>query len=386
MAKKRGVHGWHSMRKDQLVRALLRLSRTSGPTSKSRTAASAAKRAPAKAKKPLLRATASTKSQSKIAKLSTRKTCVKPATSAKKPMKKSPQVLKRLAAAKANSERSRDLSAKAAQHKPNGLAKDRLVAMVRDPFWLHVYWELTRPSIERARAALGQHWHTAKPVLRLLQVSTGTTTGTSERVLRDIPIHGGVNNWYVDVYNPPCSFQLAIGYLASDEGRFFSLCRSNVVTTPPAGASVDHNWVDVERNCEKIYSMSGGYANNGDNGPLRELFEERLRRPMGSPMVARFGGGAQNLLPKEDEFEFDVDAEMVVFGATRPDAHVTLRGEPVRLGDDGTFTVRLNMPNAREVIPVTASSRDGVEVRTVVISVDRNTKVMEPVIRDGAEK
>jgi hypothetical protein len=65
-----------------------------------------------------------------------------------------------------------------------------------------------------------------------------------------------------------------------------------------------------------------------------------------------------------------------------PDAYVTLKGEPIRLRDDGSFTVRMAMPNAREVIPVTASSVDGVEQRTVVLSVDRNTKVMEPVIRD----
>jgi hypothetical protein len=42
------------------------------------------------------------------------------------------------------------------------------------------------------------------------------------------------------------------------------------------------------------------------------------------------------------------------------------------------------MPEAREVIPIVASTSDGVEQRTVVLSVDRNTKVMEPVIRDGS--
>ena len=27
-------------------------------------------------------------------------------------------------------------------------------------------------------------------------------------------IHGGVNNWYIDVQNPPKSYQLDIGYLS----------------------------------------------------------------------------------------------------------------------------------------------------------------------------
>ncbi len=47
-------------------------------------------------------------------------------------------------------------------------------------------------------------------------------------------IHGGVNNWYIDVYNPPKSYQLDIGYLRA-EGKFFCLARSNVVSTPRRG-------------------------------------------------------------------------------------------------------------------------------------------------------
>jgi hypothetical protein len=34
------------------------------------------------------------------------------------------------------------------------------------------------------------------------------------------------------------------------------------------------------------------------------------------------------------------------------------------------------------VIPVIASSPDGVEQRTIILAVERNTKVLEPVIRD----
>ena len=37
---------------------------------------------------------------------------------------------------------------------PSGYGKDRIVAMVRDPFWIHCYWELTQQAL--ARAALGE--------------------------------------------------------------------------------------------------------------------------------------------------------------------------------------------------------------------------------------
>jgi hypothetical protein len=40
------------------------------------------------------------------------------------------------------------------------------------------------------------------------------------------------------------------------------------------------------------------------------------------------------------------------------------------------------MPDRRQVIPVVASTGDGGEQRTIVLAVERNTKVMEPVIRD----
>ena len=142
---------------------------------------------------------------------------------------------------------TRDLSAKVPKDLPAGYGKDRIVVMVRDPYWLHCYWELTRHAIQRAEAALGQEWHTAKPILRLLDVSSHDTTSTSESIVRDIDIHGGCNNWYIDVSNPPRSYRVDIGYLARS-GRFYVLARSNVVTTPRAGVSdvIDENWADID--------------------------------------------------------------------------------------------------------------------------------------------
>ena len=62
---------------------------------------------------------------------------------------------------------------------------------------------------------------------------------------------------------------------------------------------------------------------------------------------------------------------------------MTLQGDPVRLRPDGTFTVRFSLPNCRQVIPAVASSANGLEQRTVVLAVERNTKTMEPLVRDA---
>jgi hypothetical protein len=263
--------------------------------------------------------------------------------------------------------------------------RDRIVVMVRDPYWLHAYWELTSQSVERAQVALAEHWHASKPTLRLLKVANTNAADSSEQVLREIEIHGAVRNWYIDVQDPPSSFRVEVGYL-TDQGRFLALARSNTVTTPRPGSTemLDGNWTDVANNCEKIYAMSGGYESRATTGELQELLEERLRRPMGSPMVTRYGKGAQGIFGRDQKLCFDVDAEMIVYGITKPDAYVTMAGEPVKLRPDGTFTARVGLPERRQVIPVVASSSDGVEEQTIVLAVERNTKVMEPVVRDLA--
>ena len=111
---------------------------------------------------------------------------------------------------------------------------------------------------------------------------------------------------------------------------------------------------------------------------MKQIFEEQLRRPMNSPVIARYGTGRN----RKDQFNFDVDAELIIFGTTRPDATITLGGDPVKLRPDGSFTVRMHLPDKRQVLPVVASSADGIESRTVVLAVERNTKTMEPIVRD----
>ncbi len=279
---------------------------------------------------------------------------------------------------------TRDLSAKMPKNLPNGYGKDRVIVMVRDPFWLHAYWELSHQSVQRAEAALGQDWYGAKPIIRLCDVSAHDTTSTAESVIRDIEIHGGCNNWYIEVSQPPRSYRVDIGYL-SKRGQFYVLARSNVVNTPRAGISdtLDENWADLDpKQADRIYAMSSGYdPSAGDSLMLKQFMEERLRRPLGSPSVSSFGSGAIPA-PKDRKFFFVLDAELIVFGRTEPGARVTLQGEPIKLRPDGTFTMRYSFPDGRQIIPAVATSTDGIEERTIVLAVERNTKELEPMIHD----
>jgi hypothetical protein len=380
MAKQRGIAGWHSMRKDELIRALVRKSRSSGAAASRRNGASSPKRAASRPSRTAKTASSSSSSSPKAS----------PARRAPVPPPTDPRVARKIQRAHRQRQQQKELATPApvrANNTATEAAKDRVVLMVRDPFWLHAYWELTPSAVQRAKAAMAEQWHTAKPLLRLLQVATGSTTSTSERVVRDIEIHGGVQNWYIDVNDPPKGYRVEIGYLGSG-GRFHAMARSNSVQTPRPGSSetsVDYNWVDVAENCERIFALSGGYDPDNSTGELQEIFEERFRRPMGSNSPSRFGGGAELSLGRPRDFKVEVDAEMIVFGRTEPDAHVVLAGEPVKLRADGTFSVRVNLPERRQVLPVVCSSSDGMEQRTVVLAVERNTKVMEPILRDSVE-
>ena len=358
------------MRKDDLIRALVRVARAKAKAkAKSSNKASSAKtRAGAKA----------SRSGSASGKRSAAKR-----TSTKRPkMKTAPAALRRLRRVSEQRRQTQDLSA-AMSNAGKEPRKDRIVLLVRDPYWVQACWEVSRQGMERARAAMAEYWHTAKPILRVYEVDQQSTTSATEWVARDIEIHGGVNNWYIDIPDPPRSYRVDLGYLANNE-RFFALARSNIVSTPHPGSSdtIDENWSDVAEDYERVFALSGGYDQQNAVGELRELFEERLRRPMGAHEMTRYGAGAERILNRERDFLFEVDAEMIIFGSTKPDAHVTLAGEPVKLRADGTFTVRVSMPDRRQVLPVVASSSDGVEQRTIVLAVERNTKQMEPKIAE----
>lgn len=306
----------------------------------------------------------------------------------------SPDIVAKIRSAQAEKEQRKDLAQTPPKKTLTPLTpippvikgQDRIVLMVRDPYWLHAHWDITRQTVDRAKAALVEQWHSVKPILRLLKLDDSGTTESAETVYRDLEIHGGVRNWYIDVDNPPSRFQIVMGYLTGS-GRFYELVRSNTVSTPVPGgkeASDDH-WADVAKDAERIYAMSGGYGDETQRGELSEVFEERLNRTMDIDVLSQFGSGAEGGLKRARQFHFDVDAELIVFGSTHPDAHVTIGTEPVKVRSDGTFSIRLPFPDRRQVLPATARSRDGVDEQTVVIAVERNTKVMEPLSMEGDE-
>jgi len=307
------------------------------------------------------------------------------------PSNTNPAIVAKIRLAQAEKELRKDLAQAAPKTSltplnsipPIEKGKDRLILMVRDPYWIHAHWDIMRHSVDRAKAALAENWHTVKPILRLLKLDDSGTTNNAEVTYKDIEIHGGVRNWYIDVDSPPSRFKMLMGYLCGN-GRFYELARSNIVTTPAPGGkeATDDHWADIATDAEQIYSMSGGYGDDTQTADLTEVFEERLKRTMDADVLSQFGSGAEGSLKRHKQFHFDVNAELIVFGSTHPEAHVSVGTEPVKVRTDGSFSIRLPLPDRRQVLPATAKSRDGVDEQTVVIAVERNTKVMEPLSSD----
>lgn len=409
LAKRLGVTGCSSMLKEDLVKAVAKAQRAQ--------ARAEAKGAKSNGRVKAGRNGKTTKAVNGSGKTKAVKTAGKPAQTAKqvrvdaaekavpkkavsrkkappKPKAKptSPRVLKKIRELQLQQETDKDIAFQPTLVQPPGAqeaiwekepTRDRVALFVRDAYWMHVSWDVTRQAIERAKAALAEHWHSAKPVLRLMRLEDEATN--AETIEREIEIHGGLRNWYIDWTGEEASFRVMVGY-ASTGGRFHSICESNVVTTPNAGNSEEVEDHFSGADAERIFALSSGYDKERETTDLQGILEDRLQRELGAPALAKLGASAQSPFRRNAGFHFDMDIEMVVYGSTAADGYLKLNGEPVPLREDGTFSIRLPFPDRRQVLPAVACSRDGSQERMIVVAVERNTKVMEPTEKDaGAE-
>ena len=61
----------------------------------------------------------------------------------------------------------------------------------------------------------------------------------------------------------------------------------------------------------------------------------------------------------EETFWLNVNAELVIYGATDPEAQVTIGRRPIALRPDGTFSCRFALPDGGYALLITATARHG---------------------------
>ncbi len=260
---------------------------------------------------------------------------------------------------------------------PLGYGDTRIVLQIRDPYWAHAYWEINDQTKAELRRTLGDEGYTRSSfILRIYDVTDLDFTGDNAHSYYDIHIFEGANNWYLHLGKPNRSFVIDLG-LISPTGQFILIARSNVARTPRDTYSdvVDEQWMVVDETFREIYRASGGFNVGASSGEIRQAMSKRLLEELSSGAVSSLSSPVKKEMPaRGKDFWLVVNTELIVYGATEPDARLTVQGKEVKLRPDGTFTLRFALPDGEQNIPVHAVNHDGDMERTITPIVQKCTR------------
>ena len=97
---------------------------------------------------------------------------------------------------------------------------------------------------------------------------------------------------------------------------------------------------------------------------------------LSSASAAGQAGASESIVSaraKQRSFFFELNAELIVYGRTEPDAEVRLGTRYIKLRPDGTFSLRFALPDGKIPLEFTAASNDKIEKRSINTYVSRNT-------------
>jgi len=254
---------------------------------------------------------------------------------------------------------------------PAGYHEDKIVLQVRDPRWLHSYWELRHETLEGLRQRLGVFFYSAKMILRVCDVSYINFDGKNANSFFDIEINPDASSWYIDTKGPGRSWCVDLG-LRLASGKFITIIRSNTVHTPiegPSGIS-DEEWMVPDDIFARLYGLGFGL---GQSSPVGKAWQERVKKVLFSGALSSGASPVKKPL-KEKNFWLVVNTELIVYGATEADAKVTIQDKPVDLRADGTFSLRFALPDGKQVIAVKAVAADNQQQRIITPVVNKETK------------
>jgi len=163
------------------------------------------------------------------------------------------------------------------QDLPNGYGEEKIALMVRDPYMVHAYWEMSPARIEREKKWFG--WG-SKLAVRIYDVTGIQFDGRNALGYFDQEIFERMGSWYFDVGRPSHAFVADLGLL-SPEGRFLTLARSNPISMPRDGASEVHDeeWMLVDEEFWKLYGLPSGPS----SPQIREMIKRRRMQQITSP-------------------------------------------------------------------------------------------------------
>lgn len=270
---------------------------------------------------------------------------------------------------------------------PQEYGVDRLVAIQRDPDWAHLYWELAPETRQKLSNTDGGFR------LRGFDTTGVLFDGNNASVALDIELAPYARSWYVKLPYQGRVYTFEYGIVGRD-GEWNGLARSQPVGFEPGmlGLSPEsEEWIsiasdelfraasgladgegiqDLIRRLRERSAGSGAFLGSslagesgagflglapssflGSSGLRLELPTSNMSSPSGSgtAWTGISSGGFQPPKDKSKDFWLWVETELILYGATEPDAQVTLMGKPLQLNPDGTFRVHFPFPNGTEL-------------------------------------
>ena len=331
--------------------------------------------------------TATTKTAEKPAAKTTAKTTATKAAAVKTAAKTAVKTVaktavKKVAATKAAVTKAATKVAKASEKDVAKLAQsfdaEYLVLMQKDPNWMHAFWEVSENRINEAKSGKG------KIVLRLFDIADDLTVLRSKkRKFRDIEVPANARSWYVE----NTAGKSCVAVLGAVSGKNFKpIVESAPVMTfdkSAAAPAADDAFAKASLGGNTL----GNFMSSGFSSQTAESWLKSLGGNFGSSSESMFSGALSSAALQSNNIEVSKDSvnygkdfflwvktRLIVYGGTRPDAHLQVRGEPFPLNPDGTFSFEEDLPDSTKIIPVFATDKDGDFPTTIVPIVVKRTE------------
>ncbi len=277
------------------------------------------------------------------------------------------------------------VSAKAAKASEKEVAKmaqsfdaEYLVLMQKDPNWMHAFWEVSENRINEAKKGKG------KIVLRLFDIADDLTVQRGKkRKFRDVVVPANARSWYVE-NTAGKSCVAVLGAVAGKE--FKPIVESAPVMTFDKSAAAPAE-DDAFAKASLGGNTLGNFMSSGFSSQTAESWLKKLGGNFGSSSESMFSGALSSAALQSNNIEVSKDSvnygkdfflwvktRLIVYGGTRPDAHLQVRGEPFPLNPDGTFSFEEDLPDSTKIIPVFATDKDGDFPTTIVPIVVKRTE------------
>ncbi len=263
---------------------------------------------------------------------------------------------------------------------PEGYGKTEAGLLPRDPNWMFIYWEIseaTRTDVCRTHGP--DIFQKARKVIRVYDISEARDKGPDKHKCFDIQVAAGAKTWYINVPESGKAYYCEIGLVLPD-GAYICLVKSNTANLPAGRVSEisDEKWMDVSSDFDGLLRLSGVEHIGKGSGEIAESLAQRwemLRAVFSRASSWGVGSMSSHVMPEagKKKFWLVADCELILYGATEPDARLTVAGRQIMLNPDGTFSMRFALMDGLTELPIKAVSKDETETRGIEVKVTRNT-------------